>query len=87
MSAGADSGHVERHDQLLDRLHELRTSLPILATEPQSARPPTAQLRAEGKRLVHRIRELKRRQAQMGRSARQRGQRRVGDQARVGLAE
>lgn len=52
--ATADS----ERDQLLDRLSNLRTILPVFATELAAARRLAAQLRAENHRLTEQVQRL-----------------------------
>jgi hypothetical protein len=46
-------------DHLLDRLQNLRTILPVLATELASARRQAAQLRVENRRLIEQLRRAR----------------------------
>lgn len=61
MSAGVaperDAIHADR-EQLLDRLHSLRSVLPVFAEELASARRQAARLRVENGRLLEQVREL-----------------------------
>jgi DNA-binding FadR family transcriptional regulator len=43
-------------DQMLERLYNLRTILPVMATELANARRQAAQLRVENRRLVEQLR-------------------------------
>lgn len=47
-------------EQLLDRLHNLRTIVPVFAQELASARRQAARLRLENDRLVEQVRQLQR---------------------------
>ena len=48
------------HDHLLERLHHLRTIVPVFAQELASAKRQTAHLRAENRRLTQEVRRLQR---------------------------
>lgn len=51
---------ASHRDELLERLHNLRTIVPVFAEELASARRQAASLRTENRRLTERIRELQR---------------------------
>lgn len=55
------------HEHLLDRLHSLRTIVPVFAQELASARRQAARLHTENGRLLAEVRRLQRQRA--GRSA------------------
>ncbi len=61
MRAGSqdDAGSRER-DHLLERLHHLRTIVPVFAQELVSVRRQAAQLRVENRRLEQEVRRLQR---------------------------
>lgn len=52
-----DAIHADR-EQLLDRLHSLRSVLPVFAEELASARRQAARLRVENGRLLEQVCEL-----------------------------
>jgi hypothetical protein len=54
---GRDASEPPR-DHLLERLHNLRSILPVFAAELASARRQAAQLRAENRRLSEQLRRL-----------------------------
>lgn len=51
-------------DQLLDRLHQLRTILPVFAQELAGVRRVAARLRSDNQRLQDEVRRLRREQAE-----------------------
>ncbi len=54
----ADWAERSDRDHLLDRLHNLRTIVPVLATELANARRQAAQLRAENRKLTEQLRRV-----------------------------
>ena len=48
----------QERDHLVERLHNLRTVLPVMAEELASARRQAASLRVENRRLVEQVRRL-----------------------------
>lgn len=52
--------HAIDRDHLLDRLHNLRTIVPVLAQELASARRQSAALRVENRKLRERVQQLQR---------------------------
>jgi hypothetical protein len=60
--ARTPSGQDHR-DQLLERLHHLRTIVPVFAQELATARRQSARLRVENQRLVQEVRRLQRKRA------------------------
>lgn len=61
--ASQPEADADERNQLLDRLENLRTIVPVFARELASARPQTAAHRLEHSRLLERIRELQRKHA------------------------
>ncbi len=59
----ADTDRGRDRDHLLERLHNLRTVVPVFAQELASARRHAAQLRRENDRLAARVQELQRERA------------------------
>ncbi len=59
----ADTDRARERDCLLDRLHNLRVIVPVLAQELASARRQAAHLRRENDRLIKQVHQLQRRRA------------------------
>ena len=59
MTVTIDERGRER-DQLLERLHNLRTILPVMAQELACARRQASSLRLENRRLIEEVRRLQR---------------------------
>ena len=53
-------GGLDHRDHLLERLHHLRTIVPVFAQELASARRQSAQLRLENRRLAQELQRLRR---------------------------
>ena len=60
---------ADDRDQLLDRLQNLRTILPVFAQELATARRHTAQLRRDNRRLLEEVHRLQRRRDERTRRA------------------
>jgi hypothetical protein len=58
----SDVRRTQAERAVIDRLHRLRAVLPAMAEESATARREAARLRAENRRLVHRLAELESRQ-------------------------
>lgn len=54
------NGYAANRDHLLDRLHNLRTIVPVFAQELASARRQAAALRVENRKLRERVQQLQR---------------------------
>jgi chromosome segregation ATPase len=60
MIASAPNREALDREHLLERLHELRTTIPALTKELASARRQTAALRVERRKLLERVARLQR---------------------------
>jgi hypothetical protein len=58
LAAPLSSSDAADRDHLLDRLHSLRTIMPVFAQELASARRQAAALRLENRRLLERVQQL-----------------------------